>query len=141
MWELIWYVDVNNLLDAFLNYFLWLMIYLCKLHVIKFIISLILLIQIFFYYLLEMLLIAFISTSFEFFFLWLIIYLCKSHVIKFIIFLISFIQILVYYLLEVLLIAFISISFEIFFSKICYNFRIFPKKKSILQNKRNRFLL
>ena len=92
MWQLIWYVDVNNLLATFLNYFLWLMIHFCKPHVVKFIISLI-----------------------------------------------SFIQILVYYLLEVLLIAFISTSFEFFFSKICYRFSIFPKKKSILQSKRNGF--
>ena len=61
-------MDVNNLLDAFFNYFLWLMIHLCKPHVVKFIISLILAIQILVYYLLEVSLIAFISTSFEFFF-------------------------------------------------------------------------
>ena len=73
--------------------------------------------------------------------------LYKSHVVKFIISLTSFIQILVYYLLEVSLIAFISTLFEIFFSKICYNFSIFSKKekekkrRSILQDKRNRFLL
>ena len=45
------------------------MIHLCKPHVVKFIISLILVIQILVYYLLEVSLIAFISTSFEFFFL------------------------------------------------------------------------
>ena len=44
------------------------MIHLYKPHVVKFIISLILVIQILVYYLLEVSLIAFISTSFEFFF-------------------------------------------------------------------------
>ena len=44
------------------------MIHLCKPHVVKFIISLISAIQILVYYLLEVSLIAFISTSFEFFF-------------------------------------------------------------------------
>ena len=45
------------------------MIHFCKPHVVKFIISLISAIQILVYYLLEVSLIAFISTSFEFFFL------------------------------------------------------------------------
>ena len=62
------YVDVNNLLNAFLNYFLLLVIHLCKSHVVKFIISLISFIQILVYYLLEVSLIAFISTLFESFF-------------------------------------------------------------------------
>ena len=45
------------------------MIYLCKPHIIKFIISITSLIQLLVYYLLEISLIAFISTSFESFFL------------------------------------------------------------------------
>ena len=61
-------MDDNNLLNAFLNYFLRLMIHLCKRHVVKFIISLISFIQTLIYYLLEVLLIAFISTSFASFF-------------------------------------------------------------------------
>ena len=76
------------------------------------------------------------------YFLLLVIYLCKPHIAKFIISLTSFIQILVYYLLEVSLIISITISFlNVFFSKICYSFSIFPKKKSILQNKNNIVLL
>ena len=65
MWQLIWYVNINNLLTTFLNYFLWLLIHLCKFHVIKFIISLTSFIQILVYYLLEMPLIIFIATSFR----------------------------------------------------------------------------
>ena len=72
------------------------------------------------------------------------IHLCKPHVVKFIISLILVIQILVYYLLEVSLIAFISTSFEFFFLvKFVIALAFFPKKKkkSILQNKRNRFFI
>ena len=59
---------------------------------------------------------------------------------------VSFIQILVYYLLEVSLIAFISTSFEIFLVKFVIVLAFSKKKKrkkkeSILQNKRNKFLL
>ena len=69
------------------------------------------------------------------------IHFCKPHVVEFIISVTSFIQILVYYLLEVLLSAFISTSFESFFL-VKFNITLaFSQKKSILQNKRNRFLL
>ena len=61
-------MDVNNLLNAFLNYFLWLVLYFYIHHVVKFIISLTSFIQILVYYLLEMSLITFIATSFVSFF-------------------------------------------------------------------------
>ena len=64
MWQLIRYVNVNNLLTTFFNYFLWFLIHLCKFQVVKFTISLILFIQILVYYLLEMSLIIFIVSSF-----------------------------------------------------------------------------
>ena len=63
MWQLIWFVEVNNLLNAFLKYFLWLVIHLCKSHIVKFIISITSFIQIFIYYILEVSLITFITTS------------------------------------------------------------------------------
>ena len=73
------------------------------------------------------------------------IHLYKTHVIKFIISLTSHIQILVYYLLKVSLITFIVISFASFFvvKFIIYLafFQPKKKKKNVLQNKKNGFLL
>ena len=68
MWQLIWYVNVSNLLNVFLNYFLWLLIHLCKPHIVKFIISLTSFIQILVYYFFEVSLITFIVTLFVSFF-------------------------------------------------------------------------
>ena len=61
MWQLIWFVDVNNLLNAFLNYS---MMYLYNHHVVKFIISLTSFIQILVFYILEVSLITFIVITF-----------------------------------------------------------------------------
>ena len=74
------------------------------------------------------------------------IYICKPHVIKFITSLILFIQIFVYYLLKVSLITFIIASFVSFFFFWVIKFVIalaffFPKKKNILQIKKNGLLL
>ena len=66
----------NDSLNAFLNYFLWLVIHLdlCKLHVVKFIMSLVLFIQILVYYLLKVPIIALVIAS-----------LCKFLIVKFVI--------------------------------------------------------
>ena len=47
---MLWFVDINNLLNTFLNLFLWLVIHFYKSHVLKFIISLTSFIQILVYY-------------------------------------------------------------------------------------------
>ena len=72
------------------------------------------------------------------------IHLYKHHVVKFIISITSFIQILVCYLLEVSLITFIAITFVHFFLVkfvIVLAFLQKKKKKNILQDKKNAFLL
>ena len=73
------------------------------------------------------------------------IHLYKHHVVKFIISLTSFIQILVCYLLEVSLITFIAITFVHFFLVKFVIVLAFlqqkKKKKNILQDKKNAFLL
>ena len=70
------------------------------------------------------------------------IHLYKHHVVKFIISLTSFIQILVCYLLEVSLITFIAITFVHFFLvKFVIVLAFLQRKKIILQDKKNAFLL
>ena len=68
MWQLIWYVNINNPLNIFFELLFVMMIHLCNTHVLKFIIFLTSFIQILVYYLLEMSLITFIITSFVSFF-------------------------------------------------------------------------
>ena len=76
------------------------------------------------------------------------IHLYKHHVVKFIISLTSFIQIFVYYFLEMSLIKFISTTFVRFFFLFIIIVKFFialaflqKKKKNILQDKKNAFLL